>query len=67
MFLSDEIVNAAIKQRMEKDVDEVSKVARFIKLKIEELDKEVSNIKCFHLLVLVLLCFFWLQSIFPIL
>ncbi|KAH0732982.1 hypothetical protein KY289_004170 [Solanum tuberosum] len=40
MFLSDEIVNAAIKQRMEKDVDEVSKVARFIKLKIEELDKE---------------------------
>ncbi|XP_016450554.1 syntaxin-132 [Nicotiana tabacum] len=30
----------AIKQRMEKDVDEVSKVARFIKLKIEELDKE---------------------------
>ncbi|WMV09216.1 hypothetical protein MTR67_002601, partial [Solanum verrucosum] len=35
-----EIVNAAIKQRMEKDVDEVSKVARFIKLKIEELDKE---------------------------
>ncbi|KAK4737335.1 hypothetical protein R3W88_001032 [Solanum pinnatisectum] len=30
----------AIKQRMEKDVDEVSKVARFIKSKIEELDKE---------------------------
>ncbi|KAG5631902.1 hypothetical protein H5410_003619 [Solanum commersonii] len=30
----------AIKQRMEKDVDKVSKVARFIKLKIEELDKE---------------------------
>ncbi|XP_060197500.1 syntaxin-132-like isoform X2 [Lycium barbarum] len=30
----------AIKQRMEKDVDEVSKVARLIKSKIEELDKE---------------------------
>ncbi|XP_015062989.1 syntaxin-132-like isoform X2 [Solanum pennellii] len=30
----------AIKQRMEKDVDEVSKVARFIKSKIEGLDKE---------------------------
>ncbi|KAL3347835.1 hypothetical protein AABB24_021470 [Solanum stoloniferum] len=30
----------AITQRMEKDVDEVSKVARFIKSKIEELDKE---------------------------
>ncbi|MCD7452981.1 hypothetical protein HAX54_019040 [Datura stramonium] len=30
----------AIKQRMEKDVDEVSRVARFIKSKIEELDKE---------------------------
>ncbi|KAJ0753533.1 putative syntaxin domain-containing protein [Helianthus annuus] len=27
-------------QHMEKDVDEVGKVARFIKLKIEELDKE---------------------------
>ncbi|CAH1446075.1 unnamed protein product [Lactuca virosa] len=30
----------AIKQRMEKDVDEVGKIARFIKSKIEELDKE---------------------------
>ncbi|KAK6942481.1 Syntaxin, N-terminal domain, partial [Dillenia turbinata] len=30
----------AIKQRMEKDVDEVKKVAYFIKSKIEELDKE---------------------------
>ncbi|GJY38000.1 syntaxin/epimorphin, conserved site-containing protein [Tanacetum coccineum] len=30
----------AIKQRMEKDVDEVGKIARFIKAKIEELDKE---------------------------
>ncbi|KAF8043559.1 hypothetical protein BT93_A1776 [Corymbia citriodora subsp. variegata] len=29
-----------IKQRMEKDVDEVGKVARFIKSKIEELDRE---------------------------
>lgn len=66
MFLSDEIVNAAIKQRMEKDVDEVSKVARFIKSKIEGLDKEVSNIN-FHLLSLVLVCFFWLQYIFLIL
>ncbi|XAR64829.1 hypothetical protein NMG60_11008688 [Bertholletia excelsa] len=30
----------AIKQRMEKDVDEVGKVARSIKLKIEELDRD---------------------------
>ncbi|XP_059646512.1 syntaxin-132-like isoform X2 [Cornus florida] len=30
----------AIKQRMEKDVDEVQKIARFIKSKIEELDRE---------------------------
>ncbi|KAL8204867.1 hypothetical protein R6Q57_010490 [Mikania cordata] len=30
----------AIKQHMEKDVDEVGKIARFIKSKIEELDKE---------------------------
>ncbi|XP_055807941.1 syntaxin-132 [Solanum dulcamara] len=30
----------AIKQRMEKDVDEVGKIARLIKSKIEELDKE---------------------------
>ncbi|KAF3651413.1 hypothetical protein FXO37_18006 [Capsicum annuum] len=30
----------AIKQRMEKDVDEVGKIARVIKSKIEELDKE---------------------------
>lgn len=33
----------AIKQRMEKDVDEVGKVARFVKSKVEELDKEVSH------------------------
>ncbi|KAL7225828.1 hypothetical protein ACSBR1_021061 [Camellia fascicularis] len=30
----------SIKQRMEKDVDEVGKVARFIKSKIEELDRD---------------------------
>ncbi|KAI5316498.1 hypothetical protein PRUPE_7G006600 [Prunus persica] len=30
----------SIKQRMEKDVDEVGKIARWIKSKIEELDKE---------------------------
>ncbi|KAF3442237.1 hypothetical protein FNV43_RR16153 [Rhamnella rubrinervis] len=30
----------AIKQRMEKDVDEVGKIALFVKSKIEELDKE---------------------------
>ncbi|KAK3016572.1 hypothetical protein RJ639_006728 [Escallonia herrerae] len=30
----------SIKQRMEKDVDEVGKIARFIKLKIEELDRD---------------------------
>ncbi|KAG5062412.1 hypothetical protein JHK85_003595 [Glycine max] len=32
----------AIKQRMEKDVDEVKKTAHYLKTKIEELDKEVS-------------------------
>lgn len=31
----------AIKQKMEKDVDEVSRIARFIKSKIEALDREV--------------------------
>lgn len=31
----------AIKQRMQKDVDEVQKIARAIKSKIEELDKDV--------------------------
>ncbi|KAI5679710.1 hypothetical protein M9H77_00937 [Catharanthus roseus] len=30
----------AIKQRMEKDVDEVGKISRFIKSKIEDIDKE---------------------------
>uniref|UniRef100_A0A0A0LFM0 Syntaxin N-terminal domain-containing protein n=1 Tax=Cucumis sativus TaxID=3659 RepID=A0A0A0LFM0_CUCSA len=30
----------AIKQRMEKDVDEVGKVARYVKTKVEELDRE---------------------------
>lgn len=30
----------AIKQRMEKDIDEVGKVSRYIKSKVEELDKE---------------------------
>lgn len=35
------VLFAAIKQRMEKDVDEVGKVARSIKSKIEELDREV--------------------------
>ncbi|KAL4560879.1 hypothetical protein LXL04_033035 [Taraxacum kok-saghyz] len=33
----------AIKQRMEKDVDEVGKIARFIKSKIEELDRETTH------------------------
>ncbi|MFS7977505.1 hypothetical protein Hanom_Chr10g00904781 [Helianthus anomalus] len=33
----------AIKQRMEKDVDEVGKIARFIQSKIEELEKEVRS------------------------
>lgn len=31
----------AIKKRMEKDVDEVQKVSRLIKSKIEELDRDV--------------------------
>ncbi|KAK3029816.1 hypothetical protein RJ639_038004 [Escallonia herrerae] len=32
--------SAAIKQRMEKDVDQVGKIARFVKSKIEELDRD---------------------------
>lgn len=32
---------SAIKQRMEKDVDEVGKVARLAKSKLEQLDKDV--------------------------
>lgn len=31
----------AIKQRMEKDIDEVGKIARLAKSKLEELDKDV--------------------------
>lgn len=37
----------AIKQRMEKDVDEVGKVARLVKSKIEELDREVKSLAAF--------------------
>jgi len=40
LFLLD-FTSAAIKQRMEKDVDEVKKTAYFLKTKVEELDKEV--------------------------
>jgi len=36
-------LSAAIKQKMEKDVDEVKKTAYYIKTRIEELDKEVST------------------------
>lgn len=36
-----DFTSAAIKQRMEKDVDEVKKTAYFLKTKVEELDKEV--------------------------
>jgi len=37
-------LSAGIKQRMEKDVDEVGKIARSIKSKLEELDKEVGQL-----------------------
>lgn len=33
--------SAALKQRMERDVDEVGRISRFIKGKIEEIDREV--------------------------
>lgn len=33
---------------MEKDVDEVGKVARWVKSKIEELDREVKSCCCFY-------------------
>lgn len=42
IYFTNESCTAAIKQRMEKDVDEVGKVARFVKTKVEELDREVS-------------------------
>lgn len=35
--------SVAIKQRMEKDVDEVGKIARFIKSKIEAVDRDVRS------------------------
>ncbi|KAL4589440.1 hypothetical protein LXL04_002347 [Taraxacum kok-saghyz] len=38
----------AIKKRMAKDVDEVGKIARFIKSKIEELDREVRIISSYY-------------------
>jgi len=34
----------AIKKTMEKDVDEVGSIARFIKGKLEELDREVGSL-----------------------
>lgn len=43
--------SSAIKQRMEKDVDEVGKISRFIKGKIEELDREVKKITAFILVI----------------
>lgn len=43
--------SVAIKQRMEKDVDEVGKISRFIKAKIEELDKEVRLLTTFILAI----------------
>lgn len=39
--------SAAIKKRMEKDVDEVGKIARSVKSKVEELDKEVNDVFVF--------------------
>lgn len=45
-------MSTAIKQRMEKDVDEVKKTAHYLKTKVEELDKEVrSLLKIFHFFV----------------
>lgn len=42
-------MSTGIKQRMEKDVDEVKKTAHYLKTKVEELDKEVrSLLKIFH-------------------
>lgn len=35
--------SAVIKQRMEKDVDEVGQITRSVKSKIEELDREVRS------------------------
>ena len=39
----------AIKQRMERDVDEVGRISRFIKGKIEELDREVRPLRDEHI------------------
>ena len=38
-----------IKQRMQKDIDEVGKIARLAKSKLEELDRDV----CFVLLLML--------------
>lgn len=45
--------SVAIKQRMEKDIDEVLRVARFIKGKIDELDKDVRLVTAFILFISV--------------
>lgn len=50
-FITKNCNPVAIKKRMEKDVDEVGKIARTIKLRIEELDKEVK--KCVACLIVV--------------
>ena len=42
----------AIKQRMQKDVDEVGKISRLMKTKIEELDREVGILAVF----IIVLC-----------
>jgi len=44
---------AAIKQRMEKDIDEVGKIARLAKAKVEELDRDVC---CFLKFLVLLSC-----------
>jgi len=47
----------AIKQRMEKDIDEVGKIARQAKTKVDELEKDVCS--CLTLIVIsICLCYY---------
>lgn len=53
----------AIKQRMEKDIDEVGKIARQAKTKVDELEKDVCS--CLTLIVIsICLCYTSICKIF---
>lgn len=64
------VLRLAIKQRMQKDIDEVGKICRSIKAKIEELDREVGALPnlplmqdCFEVLKLLTCLIFIIQNL----